>query len=86
MQCYIYANCKKGFVKLFWKKDRSGYTSNLEEAGVYEDTTEFYTIYSKAHLKRLYWKKNRNDPKMEHLFIPVESIEDILGKKQTCIF
>jgi hypothetical protein len=71
-----------GINHVFWGPNHSGYTINLDEAGVYSrsELRHDIPVMTPQNFKKLY-REPQND---QSYAIPVEMVEQ-LGKKMTCI-
>ena len=88
MQYYLFSwkHSQKGDMLSFWRPEGSGYTWNLEEAGIYNENMvcgQICVANTKIKLQKFQKMKKYVDASF---LIPVDKIEDILGKKKTVIF
>jgi hypothetical protein len=76
MKCYVVSNKHtEGYTRTFWKPRSSGYTIDLNQAGIYEPDNR-YPLITKDNLK--------DRGKYDTYYIPVDEVE-LLGKKMICI-
>lgn len=88
MKYYIFSWkwSQKGDTLTFWNPNKAGYTANLNNAGIYSEEevcSQMVIVYSREELKKFTSDKKYED---WSFLIPVNHVEDILGKTARVIF
>lgn len=88
---YIYSHKHtSGWNRTFYRPNHSGYTINLEEAGIYteadyEKDKKYNPIITSRAMLNYLTRKNIAHNAYDTFYIPVDRVFEILGKKMVCV-